>query len=98
MDQETFRELLTRGMTRAKKHGKANWPKILAALRKDGGIYSTTQVWEIFVKKAVNRYRTKEVLHKYADTGKIARVYKGGQYWWTANPEIVKRVRAVRSN
>jgi len=91
MDEKLFRQLLEKGVTKARPHGKANWNKIRNQLTKDGGIYTTSQIWEQFVKRVVNRYRCKEWLHEQAEKGICLRAYKGGQYYWTFNPELVEK-------
>jgi len=91
LDKKTFLDLLKQGSTKAPKKGKIDWDEILTAIRKDGGVYTTTDIWELFVEMKVNRYRTKEVLHKWAEEGKIARIYNG-QYYWTADPKILKAI------
>jgi len=89
--------MMVAGKTKATPHGKMNWNKLLKALKKDGGIHTTTKVWEDFVSKEVNRYRTKEKLHQFHDQGKVARIYKDGRYYWSANPVIIKRLKELRS-
>lgn len=91
MDKETFAKLLEEGHTKAKKHGKVNWDKIISAMKKDKGIYCTTDVWTKFVKEKVNRYHAKEMLHKFSEEGKLLRIYRHGSYWWTADPDLVAK-------
>ena len=93
LDRETFRKLLTEGkIQRTKpKAGKANWKSILAKAIKDGGIYTTKQFWIKFVKRKVNKGRTKERLHQACDEDKIcARIWNGQTYVWVFDQELVK--------
>lgn len=92
MDKNAFRALLESGTpTKRAPAGKANWEKILAALQKDGSILTTSTIWEKFVKKEVNRLRTKDWLHQKAEEGVCLRVYRMGQYYWTFNKELVEQ-------
>ena len=90
MERKRFFELLAdkTKATRAKA-GSADWDAIIAAMAKDGGIYTTTEVWEKFVKGVVKRMRTREQLHELYVKGKVARIYDG-KYLWSANPDYIK--------
>ncbi len=90
MERKKFFELLGDKTNATKaKAGKADWDAILAEMAEDGGIYTTTQVWNKFVKRVVKKMNVREHLHDLYDKGKMARIHQG-IYSWSANPDYVK--------
>jgi len=90
MTEKKFFELLgDKSKSTRAKAGKADWDAILAAMEEDGGIYTTTQVWDKFVKRTVKKMNVREHLHDLFDKGKMARIHQG-YYTWSANPDYVK--------
>jgi hypothetical protein len=103
MDKKQFADLLKKGKVNTKRApaGSADWKKILKKALKDGGVYTTTQFYEKFVKGKVNRGRTKYVLHRWCDEDKkIGRIWDSQlrSYVWLFDKELIdlyfKRVGA----
>jgi len=93
LDKKTFLEMLGKGQTKAPKARRADWDEKYAVALTSKGIFTTTEFWESIVKKEVNRYRTKEVLHQWSEEKKVARIYKNGQYYWCFDPEVLAVLR-----
>lgn len=83
MSKKQFNELLQDPANRvAPVPGKADWDAILKALRKTGEPLNIATIQEEYVKGVVVKYRTKNVLQRWAAQGKCKMIWWKGQYWF----------------
>ena len=84
VDRKTFFSMLKNENVPTKKPdiGKANWDTIYKELCEVSVPLTTSQIWDHYVKHAVSRYRTKDKLHEWAETGKCHRLYIRNKYLW----------------
>jgi len=64
------------------KPGRADWEAIYKELKTTKEPLDIKTIFEDYVKGAVTRYRTKNVLQSWAVQGKCLQIYDEGRYWY----------------
>ena len=62
--------------------GRADWETIYKELKKTKEPLDIKTIQEDYVKGAVVRYRTKNVLQEWAEQGRCLQIYDKGRYWY----------------
>ncbi len=81
------------------KRGKADWDAIYKELKKVNVPMDIRTIQELFVKGVVVRFRTKNVLQKWAEEEKCLEIYEGGRYYYYFGrlpPGMRKKLEAIR--
>ncbi len=55
---------------------------VISKLSEAGEFYSAKEVTKVFVKNKVRTYRTKTILDKAVDDGKLSRVFSKRTWWY----------------
>ena len=61
---------------------KVDWPDVAKKISEKGEAYTVKEVWEIFAKKAVGLFRTKNALDGLVEKGLLDRKYDGKRFWY----------------
>lgn len=69
-------------MPKAPVLGKADWDAILQELKKVTEPLPISTIHEEYVKGVVTRFRTKNVVQRWAAQGKCKQIWYKGQYWF----------------
>lgn len=61
---------------------KADWEAIYAALKEVQEPLDISTIYKYYVKGVVTRYRTNNVLQRWAAQGKCMQIFEYGRYWF----------------
>ena len=90
LSRKAFMDLLTSGSPTTKAPaGKADWDEIFKKATKLTAPITIRDFYAKYVKGVVTRQRAKNVLDALFDKKKVARIYEGGRYYYSWDPEMI---------
>jgi len=89
-----FFRLLKEGADTAAPSGKADWEAIIKEAKTAELPFTATQFYQRYVKGVVTPQRSKGKLAELFARKQIARIYYGGRYYFTFDPEMIEAQQA----
>ena len=91
LSKADFMALLASGTSTTKAPaGKADWVEIFKEATKLTAPITISDFYAKFVKGVVTKQRAKNVLDELFTKKKVARIYDGGRYHYSFDPEMIK--------
>ena len=61
---------------------KVDWPEVAKQIAASGKAYTVKEVWEMYAKKLVGLFRTKNALDNLVEKKLLDRRYDGKRFWY----------------